>query len=64
LPVVDYFCGLVEDFDPIVVSNPVFGFEFVFEVFPRIFARPEKVGCQRASSFADHLVNGEGNILF
>ena len=63
LPVVDDFCSLIEQFNSISFSNPVFGLKLVLEFFPGIVPRPEKVFSQGTSAFADNLVNGKGDVL-
>jgi len=37
-------------------------FQLSFQLFPRIVARPEEVGRQRAAAFADDLIHSQGDV--
>lgn len=62
LPVVDHFSGLVQQGDPLRFGDPLFRLQLVVEFLPGIIPWPEVVGGQRASAFADDLINGDRHV--
>lgn len=56
LPVVDDFCGFVEDHDAVFVADPLFGFDLLVELFPGIIAGPKEILGQGTIALADNLV--------
>ena len=44
LPVVDHLSGLVENFNPLVVSDPALALQLGLQAFPGILTGPEEVG--------------------
>ena len=63
LPVVDDFCGLVEQLNALSFANPGLLLKLGFHLLPRIMAGPKEVRRQGTGAFADDLVNGEGDIF-
>ena len=48
LPVVDHLSGLVEDLNPLVVSDPALALQLGLQAFPGILTGPEEVGGEGA----------------
>ena len=63
LPVVDHLSGLVEDLNPLVVSDPALALQLGLQAFPGILTGPEEVGGEGAGATANDLINRKGYVV-
>ena len=54
---------MVEDLNPLVVSDPALALQLGLQAFPGILTGPEEVGGEGAGATANDLINRKGNVV-